>query len=141
MPSSGVIDKSGGLPPSPADHERSTLSHLAHTEGAEPAFPSCRFLGKNSDQASGHCPEHLLVAADRWVCSQGSKRNNRWCFIAMSSVVPSEVTGAASDSCSGLCMAMGHAHLWNQLAPITCRQHRKNPIPLRPCSSCCTSCF
>ena len=57
----------------------------------------------DSDQASGHCPECLAVAAAVWVCSQGNESNNRWCSITMSfSVVPSEVVGAASDFCSGI---------------------------------------
>ena len=85
------------------DHARSTSSCLAPTGGAAQAAPSCRFLGRDSDQASGHCPECLAVAAAGWVCSQGSKSNNRWCSITMSfSVVPSEVVGAASDFCSGI---------------------------------------
>ena len=57
----------------------------------------------DSDQASGHCPENMVVAAAGQVCSQGSKSNNMCCSIPMSfSVVPSEVVGAASGSCSGI---------------------------------------
>ena len=41
----------GGLPPPPIDHGRSTLSHLAHAGGAAPAVPSYRVLGSDSVQA------------------------------------------------------------------------------------------
>ena len=79
------------------------MSYLAPTGGAAQAVLSCRILGQDSNQASGHCPEHLAVAAAGWVCSQGSESNNRWCSVTMSfSVVPSEVVGAASDFCSGI---------------------------------------
>ena len=61
----------GGLPLPPVDHARSTLSHLALTGHAAPAAPSCRFLGRDSDQAFGHFPEYLAVAAAGWVCSWG----------------------------------------------------------------------
>ena len=95
------------------DHARSTSSCLAPTGGAAQAAPSCRFLGRDSDQASGHCPECVAVVAEGQVCSQGSE-SNRWFSITMSSVVPSEVVGAASDFCSGPPVVVGHAHLWNQ---------------------------
>ena len=100
-PTSGVSDNCGDLLLPPVDHARSTSSCLAPTGDAVPAAPICRFLVRDSDQASGHCPEHLAVAVIGWVFSQGTKRNNRWCFISVSSsVVPSEVFGAASSSCS-----------------------------------------
>ena len=52
------------LCPPPAGHASSTLSRLAHTGGAVPSAPSCRVLGRDSDQASGCCPECLAVAAE-----------------------------------------------------------------------------
>ena len=71
--------------------------------GAIQAVPSCRILGRDSDQSSGNCPECSAVATAGQVCSKGSKSTNRWCSITMSiSVVPSEVVGAASDFCSGI---------------------------------------
>ena len=86
--------------PATADHARSTSSHLSPTGGAASAAPICRFLGRDSDQASGYCPVHLAVSVAEWVCSQRSESNNRWYSVAMSSsVVPSEVGGAASGSC------------------------------------------
>lgn len=90
------------MPPPPVDHARSTTSFLATTGGTTPAAPSCRFLGRDNDQVSGHCPECLAVAAAGQVCSQRSKSNSRWCSITMSSMVPSEVVGAESGSCSGI---------------------------------------
>ena len=52
----------------------------------------------DSVKASEQCPEHLAVAAAEQVCSQGSQSSNRGHSVAMSSsVVPSEVVGAASD--------------------------------------------
>ena len=77
MPTSRVRDNCGGLPPPPADHASSTPSHLAYAGSSEPAAPSHKVLGRDSDQASGHCLEHLAVAPAGQVCSQGSERNNR----------------------------------------------------------------
>ena len=77
-PISGIRDNCGGLPLPPACHTRSTLSHLAHAGGAAPVAPSCRVLGRDSDQVSGCHPEHLAVAATGWVCSQGNERNSIW---------------------------------------------------------------
>ena len=95
-PTSGARDNCGGLPLSPVDHARITLSCLAPTEGATQAAPSCRFLGRDHDLSSEHCPECLAVAVAGWVCSQENESNNRWCSIAMSfSVVPAEVVGVA----------------------------------------------
>lgn len=82
---SGARDSYGGLPPPPADHARSTLSRLAHAGGAVLATSSCRVLGRDSDQASGHCPECLAVAAAVWVCSQEGDSNNVWCLVAVPS--------------------------------------------------------
>ena len=96
-------DKCGGLPLPPLDHARSTSSHLALTGSAAPAAPSCSFLGRDSNQAFGHYPEQLAVAAAEWVYSQQRKSNNSWCSITMFSfLVPCEVVGAASSSCSGI---------------------------------------
>ena len=53
MPTSGIRDNCGSLSLPPADHARRTLSHLAHSGGAAPAAPSCRVLGRDSDQGSG----------------------------------------------------------------------------------------
>ena len=133
MTISGARDNCSGLLLPPVDHARNTSSCLAPTGGAAQAAPSCRFLGRDSDQASGHCPECLAVAAAEQVCSQGSKVNNRWCSITMSfSVVPSEVVGAASDFCSGIPSGGGpHPPLeplilqW--FAPATSSLPRKNP--------------
>ena len=83
MPTSGVSSNCCGLPPPPADHVRSTLFHLAHTGGAAQAVPSCRFLGRDSDQVSEHHPEHLAVVAAGWVYSQASENNNWWCSVAV----------------------------------------------------------
>ena len=52
--------------------QRSTLSHLSHTGGAAPAAPSCRVLGRDSDEVSGHHAEHLVMAAAGQMFSQGS---------------------------------------------------------------------
>ena len=53
MAASRVSDNCGGLPPPPVDHAISTPSHLAHMGGTSQAPPSCRILGRDSDQASG----------------------------------------------------------------------------------------
>ena len=102
MPTFGVSDNCGGLPPPPVDHARSTLSCLAPRGATASASPSCRVLGRDSDQASGHCPEHLAVATAAQVYSQGSESNNRWCCVTVFSVEPSEVVGSAGGSCSGI---------------------------------------
>ena len=75
----------GGLSLPPADHARSTLSHLALTGGTAPVASSCRVLGRDSDQVPGHHPEHLAVAAAGWVCSQGSESNSFWYLVAVPS--------------------------------------------------------
>ena len=69
-PRSGVRGDCHSLPLLHADHTRNTLSYLAHAGGTEPAAPSCRILGRDSDQVSGHCPERLAVAAAGLMCSQ-----------------------------------------------------------------------
>ena len=93
----------------PVDHVRSHSSCLAPTGGAAQADPSCRFLGRDNDQVSGHCPECFAVAAVEQLCSLGSESNKRCCSIALSSsVLPSEVAGAASDFCSGIPVAVGY---------------------------------
>ena len=102
MPTYEGRDNCGGLPPPPVYHKRNTLSHLDPTGGAAKAAPSCRFLVRDSDQASGHFPEHLAVAVVGQVCSHESESNNRWCSVTVpSSVVPSDVVGASSGACSG----------------------------------------
>ena len=72
-----------GLPLPPAGHARSTPSHLAHTGGAAPVAPSCRVLGRDSDQVSGCHPVCLTEAAAGWVCSQRSESNSVWCLVAV----------------------------------------------------------
>ena len=57
MPTSEVRDNHGGLLLPLLDYERSTSSCLTHAGGTEPAASSCRVLGRDSDQASGCCPE------------------------------------------------------------------------------------
>ena len=61
------------------------ISGLAHIGAAAPAAPSCRVLGKDSGQASEHCPEDLAVAAAGRVSSQGGESNDVWCLVAVSS--------------------------------------------------------
>ena len=121
-PTSGVRDNCSGLPLPFEDHTRSTSSHLAPTGGDAQAAPSCRFLGRDSDQVSGHCPACLAVAAAGWMCSQGSESNNRWCSItASSSVVPPEVAGAASGSCSGIPSGGGqYPPLESEITVVAC---------------------
>ena len=98
---SGVTDKCGGLTLPPADHARSTLSHLACWGGSAQAAPSCSVLESDSDQMCGQWLEHLAVAARGVMCSQGCKCNNRWCSVIItSSVVSSEVIGATCGACS-----------------------------------------
>ena len=107
---SGVRDNCGGLPLPPVEHVRSTLSCLALTGGTAKAAPSCRFLGRDSDQESGDFPEHLAVAAAGWVCSQGSESNNGWCFVAVPSfILPTpEVTGVTGGALSRPLVVAGH---------------------------------
>ena len=76
MTASGVRDNCGGLPPPHADHTRSTLFCLSPTGGAAPAAPSCRVLGRDSDQVSGCCLEYLAVATAEQVCAQGRESNS-----------------------------------------------------------------
>ena len=125
LPTSGARDNCSDLPLPPVDHARSTSSCLAPTGGAAQAAPSCRFLGRDSDQASGHCPECLAVAAAGRVCSQGSESNNRWCSIAMSfSVVPSEMVEAASYFCSGIPSGSGlFPPLESEITTAVCPHH------------------
>ena len=66
-----IRDNYGGLLPSPVDHTGSTLSHLAHTEGAAQSAPGCRVSGRDNAQVPGHHSEHLTVAAAGRVCSMG----------------------------------------------------------------------
>ena len=63
------LDNCSGLPPPPVDPAKSTCSRLAPTEGVAPAAPSCRVLGRDSDQAI--------------TCGE---RNNMWCLVAVPSV-------------------------------------------------------
>ena len=91
---------SSNLPPE--DHARSALSHLAHAGGAAPVVPSCKVLGRDSDQVSVGHPEGLAVAAAGWVCSQGSESNSIWCLVAMPSffsfLETPEVTRVADEA-------------------------------------------
>ena len=73
---------------------------LAPKGGAAPAAPSCRFLGRDNDQATGHCPENLAVEAAGWVCSQGSESKQHMvlsCSALLFLVTP-EVTGATGGT-------------------------------------------
>ena len=100
-PTYGVRDNCGGLPLPPIDHARSTPSCLVNAEVASQRAPSCRVLGRDSDQACGHCLEHLAVAGAGQVCSQGSENNSRWFSVAVTSFWPTFlVTGAAGGACS-----------------------------------------
>ena len=70
-------------------------SRLAHKGGAAPAAPSCRVLGKDSDQTSGNHLECLAAADASQVCSQDSESNTIWCLVAVPFFLPTpEVTGA-----------------------------------------------
>ena len=124
------------MPPPPVNHARKYLVCLAPTGCAAQRVLSCRFLRRDSDQASGHCPECLIVAAAGQVCSQGSESNIRWCSVRVSfSVMLSEVIGAASDFCSdiasgigpcsplesGITMVVGSCHL--QFQSSGCHRH------------------
>ena len=94
---SGISSSSGPFPPLESEitavicpchlrnHSRSTLSCLAHAGGAALAAPSCRVLGRDSDKASGCCPECLAMTAAGWVCSQGGESRNVWCLVAVPS--------------------------------------------------------
>ena len=84
-PNSGVRHNCGDLTLPPADHTRSTLSCLAHIGHGVPAAPGCWFLGRDSDQTSGCCPECLAVAAAGQMISQGAESNNVWCWVAVPS--------------------------------------------------------
>ena len=130
----------------PADHARSTLSHLSHTGCAAPAAPSCRVLGRDSDQVSGHQPEHLAVASARQVCSQGSKRNSVWCLVAVPSFfffifLPTpEVTGVAGGAHWQAPVLASLISLWPlrcllRFVPATyrsCKRHHVTLSPLMP---------
>ena len=87
MPTSGVRDNSNSLTPIPVDHAKSNLSYLAHAGVDAQAASSFRVLGRDTDQMSVCCPEHLTVseAAAGWVCSHGSESNNSQCSVAMPS--------------------------------------------------------
>ena len=113
-------------PPPPVDHARSTSSHLTPTGGVTPAAPSCRFLGGDSDQASGHFPEHLAVAAAGWVCSQGRESNNvvLGCG-ALPFLLTPVVTEATGGTHSQAPIVAGHTSLWPprqlpQYIPASC---------------------
>ena len=110
------------MPLPSVDHARSISSCLAPIADAAQTAPRCRFLGKDSGQESGHCPERLTVAAEGWVCSQGSESNNRWCSISVSfSVVPSET---ASDFCSGIPTGGGpRPPLESEITAVFCLCH------------------
>ena len=96
---SGVRDSCSRLPLPTADNARSTPSHINHARGAVPAAPSCRILGRDSDQASLSCPEHLAVAAAGWVCSQGDESSKEWCLVTVPSFLSAhEVTGASGGA-------------------------------------------
>ena len=66
--------------------------------------------------------KHLTVVVAGQVYSQGSESNNRWCCITMSfSVVPPEVLGAASGSCSGIPSGGGpRSSLESEVTGVVC---------------------
>ena len=136
---SGVGDNFSGLPPPPADHSRSTLSHLAHAGGATPAAPSCRVLGRDSNQTFGCPPDCLAVAAAGRVCSQGAKSNNVWCLVAVPSFfLPTPgVIGAAGGAHSQARSGSNHASLWPLIqllwsVPATCRSRKRHHVAPSP---------
>ena len=99
------------MPPPTVDHSGNSPSHLAHAGAAAQTAPSCRVLGRDSDQACGHCPKHLAVAATERIYSEECESKNKWCLVAVpSSVVHPEVTGTANGPAYGLLMVAGHAH-------------------------------
>ena len=66
---------------------------------------NCKALGSgNETQADldgAKCLEHLAAVVAWCMSSQGSESNNGWRSVTMPfSVVPSELTGAASGACS-----------------------------------------
>ena len=109
-------DNCSSLPLPPADHARSTLSHLAHEGGAAPVAPSCRVLGRDSDQVSGCHPEHLAVAVVGWVRSPGRESHSICCLVAMPSfflfLATPEVTGVAGGAHSQDPVMASHTSLW-----------------------------
>ena len=126
--------------PQPVHHARSTLSLLAHVGGSAPAAPTFTFLGRDSDQASGHSPEHFSVAAAGQVCSQGSESNNVWYLFAVPYVfwltlkVTGATGGAHSQAPSG---GRSHLPLASQITTMvlvldTCRSHKRHHVSLRP---------
>ena len=138
-PTSGIRDNCGSLPLPPADHARSTLFCLAHKGGAAPAASSCRVLGRDNDQASGRCSEHLEVAAAGWRCSQGCESNNVWCSVAVPSFFwqTPEVTGSQVEPTHRPPVVAVHASLWPLKgllwsAPATCRSCKRHHVALSP---------
>ena len=67
---------------------------------------SCSYLyipGKGQRLSVWALPRAFGIGSSRAGVLLGSESNNRWCSVTMSSfVVPSEVVGAASGSCSGI---------------------------------------
>ena len=86
--------------PPPVDHAINNPSCFTHMGCTAQDALICRFLGRDSDQASGHFPEHLALAIAGQMCFWGSESNIRWCSIVMSfTVLPYEDFGAACDFC------------------------------------------
>ena len=144
MPTSGIRDNCGSLSLPPADHARSTLSHLAHAGGAAPVAPSCRVLGRDSDQVSGGHPERLALAVAGWVCSQVSESNSVWCLVAMPSfflfLATPEVTGVTGGAHSQPPVVASHASLWPlrrlpKSIPATCGLCRRHHVAFSPLMS------
>ena len=113
---------------------KSTLDHLVHAGGAAQAAPSYRVLGRDNDQVSGYCPEHFAVAAAERMYSQGSESNSSWCSDTMSSfMVPTEVVGAASVSCSGIPHVSGPCPLLLSEITVVVSSHPLQTMQEAPC--------
>ena len=112
----GVIDNCGDLPLLSVDNARSTLSCLDPTGCAAPAAPKSRSLGRDSNQASGHCSEHLAVRQKLGGCAPKEARATTagvpsqclplWC--------PLSLLGLQVVLVQGFPVVVGHTHLWSE---------------------------
>ena len=134
-------DNCSGLPLQPVDLAWSNPSHLAHAGGAAPAAPSCRVLGRDSDQVTGCCPECLAVAAAGQVCSQGSESNSVWCLAAVSLFFlfcqPLRWLGLQVEPTQRHPVVASHTSLWPLRWPLgsvpgTCRSCKRHHVALSP---------
>ena len=139
MPTSRIRDNCSNLPLPPADHAGSTLSHLAHADGAAAVAPHCRVLGRDSDQVSGHHPEHLAVAGAGWVCSQGNESNSVCCLVynvLFFSFLPTPEVAGVTGEAHSQAPSGGKPRLplgsETQSVPATCRSCKRHHIALSP---------